>query len=86
MKINFKKLWRAHGEVMESFFESSWYSSYCQVGIDGQKETEVSQRHGRHRGDGRTTMCWKDKEVQIRKDGELSESSWAAFWRAHSIQ
>ena len=47
------------------------------------KDMEVP---GRHRGDGRTMMCWKDTEVQIRKDGELLKSSWAAYWRAHSIR
>jgi hypothetical protein len=38
---------------------------------------------GKHRVDEKT--CWKDTKKHIGKDGELLESSWGVFWRAHSI-
>ena len=72
-----------HGELfgeLGNFLEISWYSSYLEDYNAMMLETSE-----RHRGDKQARMCWKYREVWIRKDGELLESPWRAFWRAPAV-
>ena len=70
------------GDLMESFLESSWYSSYFEI------ENVMILERQRCQKDIKLTdrqRCTGMTHRYNRKDVELLKSSWRAFWIAHDI-